>query len=365
MIEMKMKNRLASSSVLVSFALVLGGVCLLSSCVSEERTIVTNHKENSVTVVGQSRALAVGETLLREELRAGAYRLVSPSDEAVAEVSLTEAGLRIVGRKAGWTTIQLASVSQASHTEYLTLYITGERPRLATEYFAPANVTQDGKRLATDDVKESGYFTYEEAKDLRLELAGKSYRLPTKTELHALLPYEEMLEYRQRQFRSYLEEVTLEGETKRYQETFYTPGRGVAYAIRFERPARQGASYATDNSRRTAFRYAYVQKAGVYRLQITARYLGEHFAGDINYVASEGFWASYTWDDQTLELPALGVRDPEGRVSSYGALGEYWSASLGYDDLAASALGFGTSAGSSTIHADRSMARPVRLILDK
>lgn len=313
----------------------------------------------------QPRAIAVGETALLDAMKAGSYLLLSAGDAEVATVTLTEAGLRVEGRQPGWTTLQLARATTPRQTEYMKLFITGERPGLAVEHFAPANVAVGGKSLASDDVKNSGYFTYEEAKAIRLTHAGQSYRLPTKLELHALLPYEEMLEYRRQQFRTYIEEVTLDGETKKYLESFYTPGHDVAYAIRFERPAGQGADYAKDNSRRSAFRYAYVKVDGIYRLQITERYLGEHFAGDINFVANEGFWKSYTWDDKTIELPALGVRDPEGQVSSYGALGEYWSASTGYDDLSASALGFGTSAGSSTIHADRSMARPVRLVRTK
>lgn len=357
------KNQVVPSRVLL--VLALGSTLVLASCSSKEAMPQLGEEQVVTPSLSQPRAIDAGESVLREDVTAGAFRLLSAGDGAVAGVTLTEAGLRIEGRQAGWTTLQLARTADPAKTEYLTLFVTGARPRLATEYFAPANVAPDGKSLATDDVRGSGYFTFAEAQGLRLDYAGKSYRLPTKRELHALLPYEEMLEYRQPRFRSYLEEVTLDGETKHYLESSYTPGHGVAYAIRFERPAQQGAGYAADNSRRTAFRYAYELVDGVYRLRITARYLGEHFVGDINYVANEGFWQSYTWDDKTLELPALGVRDPEGRTSSFGTLGEYWSASAGYDDLSASAFGFGTSAGSSTIHADRSMARPVRLILDK
>lgn len=357
------KMKKFSTSRLCLVALGLGGLSLLASCSAQDSPVVSVQEEARVALQ-QRGPIAVGESVSLEGVNATAYELVSAGDKAVAEVSLTDKGLQVQGLRSGWTTVQVAPKGAAGRAQSVALYVTGQRPLLATEYFAPGNVSADGRSFAQDDVKGSGYFTYDEASALRLTHQGKAYRLPTKTELHALLPYEEMLEYRRQEFRSYLEKVTLDGETKTYQETFYTPGRNVAYAIRFERPAQQGEGRATDNSRRTAFRYAYVQVDGVYRLQITARYLGEHFLGDINYVASEGFWSSYTWDDKTIELPALGVRDPEGKVSSFAALGEYWSASEGYDDLSASALGFGTSAGSSTIHADRAMERPVRLILD-
>lgn len=344
--------------------LALGGALFFSACSSADAPAQDGGELLSLTAMTQPRAIQAGKTFLGQGLSSSSYRLVSAGDSSVAKVGLTEAGLRIEARRTGWTTIQLASLGAEARTEHLTLYVSGERPRLATEYFAPANVRPDGAGFASDDARESGYFTFEEAQGLRLSTAAGDYRLPTKRELHALLPYQEMLEYGREQFRTYMEQVTLGGETKKYLETFYTPGRGVAYAIRFERAGRAGEDYAQDNRQRTAFRYTYTQRDGIYRLRITARYLGEHFAGDINYVAQEGFWQSYTWDDQTVELPALGVRDPEGRVSSFGALGEYWSASAGYDDLSASALGFGTSSASSTIHADRAMARPVRLILD-
>lgn len=100
-------------------------------------------------------------------------------------------------------------------------------------------------------------------------------------------------------------------------------------------------------------------------MKITTRYLGEQFHGDISMIASEGFWASFRWDDHTLVLPAAGIRELHGLPIQLGVVGEYWSSSKGYDDLSATAMGFGKNDASHTIHADRIMARTVRLIKAK
>ena len=253
----------------------------------------------------------------------------------------------------------------------IALSITGQRPALPTELFAEYNVAPDGRSFArTHKPEASGYFDYDAAAKIVIKVGDKTYRTPTKDELHALLPYEEEIAYSGREAKNlaFEQAVTIDGTKLIYGESFYSTGRHVAYALRFGKASHKGSAYAMDNSRLTAFRYEYsINKddpKGGFALKITARYLGENFQHDINFIASEGFWSSFTWDDATLILPANGLRLGT-EITTRGYAGEYWSTSAGFDDLSASALSFGRMTASSTIHADKSIGRAVRLILSK
>ena len=64
------------------------------------------------------------------------------------------------------------------------------------------------------------------------------------------------------------------------------------------------------------------------------------------------------WGEECLVVQ---LRHPRERYP-LGEEGEYWTSSKGYDDLSATAMSFGKNDASQTIHADRIIARPVRLI---
>lgn len=319
--------------------------------------------------IKQTEPIEVGKTVMLPNKEGSKLSLISNSNPQVADVEVSAQGLSVHGKQYGLTTV---SVQDAQGKEQsIALSITGQRPALPTELFAEYNVAPDGHSFArTHSPEASGYFDYDAAAKIVIKVGDKTYRTPTKDELHALLPYEEEIAYSGREAKNlaFEQAVTIDGTKLIYGESFYSTGRHVAYALRFGKASHKGSAYAMDNSRLTAFRYEYsVNKddpKGGFALKITARYLGENFQHDINFIASEGFWNSFTWDDATLILPANGLRLGT-EITTRGYAGEYWSTSAGFDDLSASALSFGRMTASSTIHADKSIGRAVRLILSK
>lgn len=348
------------TKALVGFGLVSAMMACSSSGVVDPDTLVFR-------AIQQTSPIEAGKTVVLPNREKSAISVITNSNPEVATVQVTDKGLEVRALQYGMTTISLKG--EGGKSQSVPLWITGERPVLPTERFAQFNVAPDGASFAkTQDPQASGYFTFKQASNIRITADGKTYRVPTKEELHALLPYEEEISYYGREAKkfSFIQSVTLDGVSLIYGESFYSPGRNVAYALRFGKSNGQGANHSMDNSKLTAFRYEYSPnredpKQG-YSLKITARYLGETFKHDINFIASEGFWRSYSWDDQTLELPAAGVRMSNGEPSTVGVIGEYWGSTSGADDLSGTALGFGYSTASSTVHADKSIQRPVRLI---
>ena len=293
--------------------------------------------------IKQTEPIEVGKTVMLPNKEGGKLSLISNSNPQVADVEVSAQGLSVHGKQYGLTTV---SVQDAQGKEQsIALSITGQRPALPTELFAEYNVAPDGHSFArTHSPEASGYFDYDAAAKIVIKVGDKTKNL------------------------AFEQAVTIDGTKLIYGESFYSTGRHVAYALRFGKASHKGSAYAMDNSRLTAFRYEYsVNKddpKGGFALKITARYLGENFQHDINFIASEGFWNSFTWDDATLILPANGLRLGT-EITTRGYAGEYWSTSAGFDDLSASALSFGRMTASSTIHADKSIGRAVRLILSK
>ena len=322
----------------------LSGLALLSAllgaCSSEAPLVSPTMPPAPPSHRLQERPLEVGQTRIFDQ---GAFRsctLTMNTNDQVASVSITDGKLSVTGLAYGTT--------------------------LISELFASHNVAPDGEHfVTTQDPVASGFFSFAEAQAIHVD----GYRLPTSLEYRALFPYNALYNYGQGGHFTYTERITLSGVTKRYDEIYISAGRHVGYALRFGKSKRVGEGYATDNSQLTAFRYEYSRNEedprGGYSMKITTRYLGEQFHGDISMIASEGFWASFRWDDHTLVLPAAGIRELHGLPIQLGVVGEYWSSSKGYDDLSATAMGFGKNDASHTIHADRIMARTVRLIKAK
>jgi lipoprotein len=335
---------------------------LLGACSSEAPLVSPTMPPAPPSHRLQERPLEVGQTRIFDQ---GAFRsctLTMNTNDQVASVSITDGKLSVTGLAYGTTLISVRDTLTDRSRSY-EFFITGTRPEMPTELFASHNVAPDGEHfVTTQDPVASGFFSFAEAQAIHVD----GYRLPTSLEYRALFPYNALYNYGQGGHFTYTERITLSGVTKRYDETFISTGKHVGYALRFGKSKRVGEGYATDNSLLTAFRYEYSRNEedprGGYSMKITTRYLGEQFHGDISMIASEGFWASFRWDDHTLVLPAAGIRELHGLPIQLGVVGEYWSSSKGYDDLSATAMGFGKNDASHTIHADRIMARTVRLI---
>lgn len=335
---------------------------LLGACSSDTPQIPSSTPPDPPRARVQESPLLVGQTRTFDQ---GVFRsctLTMNTNDQVASATITDGKLSVTGLAYGTTLLSVRDTLTGRARSY-EFFITGPRPRMVTELFAPYNVAPDGQHLATTHAPgASGFFTFAEAQAIRVV----GYRVPTRLELRALFPYHATYSYGQGGHLSYTERVTLSGVTKLYDETFFSPGRHVGYALRFGKSRQGAADGAQDNSQLTAFRYEYSRNEsdprGGYSMKITTRYLGEQFRGDISMIASEGFWASFRWDDHTLILPAAGVRELHGYPVQLGEEGEYWTSSKGYDDLSATAMSFGKNDASQTIHADRIIARPVRLI---
>lgn len=342
----------------VASLLLTLGACSQSSDAPETASIMTpDELQTQPLVAGSTQTFA---------LPSAARSLVANSNPTVADVRLSDGGIAVEGKAYGTTLVTLTDAR--GETYRYSFFVTGQRPELPTEYFAPYNVAPDGISLATSqEPSASGLFTWEDAQQLgRISYQGREYRLPTIDELHALLPYNETIDYLVpgRAVRTSVERVTIGGETRNYQEISYSPGHGLAYAIRLAKAA--GENGARDNRYRTAFRYEYQPASedaqGYGYLRITARYLGENFSGDINTVAQPAFWAKFAWDDHSITLPATGVRSEGMPTEMQGFAGAYWSSSTGADGLSASALILHRGGASHTIHHDRQLQSAVRLI---
>lgn len=338
---------------------------LFCACSSETPPIPSPIPAEPSSHSVQETPLKVGQTRTFDQGLFRSCTLTTNTNEQVASATIVDGKLSVMGLAYGMTLLSVRDTLTGRAHSY-EFFITGPRPRMVTELFAPYNVAPDGQHLAvTHDPQASGFFTFAEAQ--ALHVAG--YRVPTQLELRALFPYHATYNYGQGSHIYYKEYITLSGVTKQYDETFFSPGRHVGYALRFGKGTQNGADIAQDNSQLTAFRYEYSRNEqdphGGYSMKITTRYLGEQFRGDIGTIASEGFWASFRWDDHTLTLPAAGFRELHGYPIQLGEEGEYWSSSKGYDDLSATVASFGKNDASHTIHADRVMARPVRLIQDR
>lgn len=348
---------------------------LFPSCSSSEPKDLTTAQSSSVEEVLdklQALEMRAGKSTSLE-LQAEGLRLESNSNTKALKIKQEGQTLRLEGLRYGVSTLTfLDSKSGKSHK--LNVWVSGERPRIALEYFAPYNVAKGGKTLAGNGAgAESGLFGFSEAQSLQVEHQGQLYRTPGQLELRALFPYQEQLTYNRARRINYMEElIEVAGEAKWYAESMYTPGRGVAYALRFAKPNRTGSRaghpYATDNSMQTAYRYEYgpnPEEKGGYRVLIRARYLGETFTGGMPVVANEGFWQSYTREDVTLSLPTTGlqIRQDTGMAVGFASGAEYHSRDLSSEKFCSWAMNFHASGASLSIHSDTITLRPIRPIL--
>jgi hypothetical protein len=116
--------------------------------------------------------------------------------------------------------------------------------------------------------------------------------------------------------------------------------KSVAYGLRFKKDNKS----TFDNSQLAAFRYQlkgvflkqgrsgidmsdYRLDGNTFRLQVTVRYLGESFTGQLETVASEEFWNNNNADDVIRTFSASGRITTYGNLdsNSFNTTGYYWS----------------------------------------
>ena len=236
---------------LASLSALLG--TLLGACSSDTPQIPSPTPPDPPRARVQESPLLVGQTRTFDQ---GVFRsctLTMNTNDQVASATITDGKLSVTGLAYGTTLLSVRDTLTGRARSY-EFFITGPRPRMVTELFAPYNVAPDGQQLATThDPGASGFFTFAEAQAIRV--AG--YRVPTRLELRALFPYHATYSYGRGGQLSYTERITLSGVTKLYDETFFSPGRHVGYALRFGKSRQGAADGAQDNSQLTAFRYEY------------------------------------------------------------------------------------------------------------
>lgn len=230
-----------------------------------------------------------------------------------------------------------------------------DRPKLPIEYMAEHNVAPSGVNFAESDAwRESGYFTYEQATQLKIE----GYHLPTPEEMNGVLPIPHKNQHSSNA-NAYPKvfvgvpkfnaappilirddaEVLQVGRERIVCSSLYGvvgayTGRRVSYALRFYDEG--------DRKYYSAFRYEILRinprvrlddALSEYRIQIRVRYLGKDSpirptAGDMELVCSEGWWAKNHQYDIVRYLPNCGfIFDPssqEAYPSSLGIRGRYW-----------------------------------------
>lgn len=233
--------------------------------------------------------------------------------------------------------------------------IPSDRPKLPIEYMAERNVAPSGVTFTEGDAwRESGYFTYEQATQLKIE----GYHLPTPEEMNGVLPIPHKNQHSSNA-NAYPKifvgvpkfnaappilirddaEILQVGSERVVCSSLYGivgayTGRRVSYALRFY-----------DEGERkyySAFRYE-IQRINPkdrlddalseYQIQIRVRYLGKDSpirptAGDMELVCSEVWWAKNHQYDIVRYLPNCGfIFDPsslEAPPNSLGIRGRYW-----------------------------------------
>lgn len=250
-------------------------------------------------------------------------------------------------------------------------------PRNALSYFATHAVNQAGDTFVQNyriDNPDAGAFTYADAmarfstaKEFDTPQGRKKYRLPTRDEFKAIMPYAyntttlaafSFYKDKPTGYQDYddlfEEGIRINGMTKNYLADYRTnrvftttdpqTGKpatlGVAYAVRFK----DGTNY-----HRTAFRYQFKSfwNERLASIIVTARHIGDDENIDINTVANEAFWDSNKEKDVERAFPLYGI----STKLAYKR-GQFWASDMFSDDRAYT-LDFHSSIGyvySGTTH---------------
>lgn len=248
------------------------------------------------------------------------------------------------------------------------------KPKMAIEYFAEFNLAAP-QQFGESHARDEGYlFRGTEARftSARKKVCPNGYHLPSIEEWRGIvgeIPSTDRwkntgigyIPFNRSDFMAGpvlwdIEEtiqVGLNEPAKNYLSDYYIVGetksstKFVIYALRFKKDDKS----ATDNKMLTAYRYALLgmqvsasikrlnppppyyllnnyEPGPAFRLQVTARYLGEEFQGSINDIANEEYWNNNKASDVTRFFPG-----GEAPHLSYTDMGIYWSSSEDYEGM--------------------------------
>jgi hypothetical protein len=273
-----------------------------------------------------------------------------------------------------------------------------QRPKMPIEYFAEYDLSAAqtfGESYAND---ERELFTWSEVrfKDKKRRICPDGYHIPSPEEWRGVvpdgtydpggrLPWQKPVlfdrEYGNLDIRNGRQQPVMynipetvqmckDSTPKTYLSDYYCAlnsfyFKSVAYGLRFKKDNKS----TFDNSQLAAFRYQlqgvflkqgrsginmsdYRFDGNTFRLQVTVRYLGESFTGQLETVANEEFWNNNNADD-VIRTFSAGGRSINGYLDSnmFNAVGIYWSSDQNYS-FAFSKIGAGVGsgrAGSETI----------------
>lgn len=209
--------------------------------------------------------------------------------------------------------------------------------KLPLEYVAEFNVGKTAGTFANSHQNDAaGYFSYDEVANV----CPEGYHTPTRQEAAIIMPlfgpqFEIYLFFDTESSSNDVEEAIKVGNKQATYLCDYksTKGSLISYALRFKKaPSEKETGYpaATDNKLQCAYRYEVVgqHKEGAKdsHLKITARLVGEDFAGTIEDIAKEDFWNKNSANDVTRILPSSVYYHPQSKKDVYGAGAFLWTA---------------------------------------
>lgn len=196
------------------------------------------------------------------------------------------------------------------------------RPELPVEYVSEFSVNSTHK-FTTSQAEAVGMYQKIEAdrviKDTYFTTYG--YVIPTNEMLYGLCNDHGYANFGYNQSAFDVEETVKIGElTNAKYVADYKTVNNISYAIKFKKPE---SSSAVDNDYRCAYKYAVENKDGKEMVVVRVRYLGRHFAGNIDNIANDSFWKTNDPDEIVKYIPIGGYINTSGqKINMYGY---YWS----------------------------------------
>lgn len=238
-------------------------------------------------------------------------------------------------QKSGETLIPIEQIDSIRFESVTTPY---SRPMMGIEYAAEYNVGKEAGSFATSHSNDaSGYFPSDQIGSV----CPTGYHTPTRYEAAVLMPsfgpkFEVYLLFNDTKAFSNVPEAIQVGSTKASYLNDYKAikDKNISYALRFKKGAEEmhpDFPAASDNSQQAAYRYEVVGEHKMNsldaHLKITVRYLGEHFTGTIDDIATEEYWAENSQDDIVRIIPASIYYHPQSKKEVMGMGAYYWTSS--------------------------------------
>lgn len=211
------------------------------------------------------------------------------------------------------------------------------RPKLAIEFMAEHDMASENTFASSHNNDQSILFNWEEAnnKFSSIVIDGTSYHLPSKEEWLGIISYSsDDIKFNEvSQSNNVPEFVVIGGDGgKNYTADYKNMNNGTTYALRFKAAPSAETPHAADNSMLCAYRY---KRVGTFApnsldsgVEITVRYLGTDFVGNIDNISSDAFWDNNDENNIVRRLSASGSVWGNNAYN-LGVSGFYWSTTQG------------------------------------